>query len=247
MKTGLYGIVASSKTRVRCVFCGVHIPKATKCIEQHTNGMKHQENIELLVGTGISFKDGILHCKPCKCVLAEDESVVSHIEGDHHATWMAAIEDLIEGEFINLDPYLNSPTEKDVKCEVCKCSIICTLLALELHVNSFDHRAKLAEKLKPLNGILPVDNDVEVWCKVCNIYIENTVDDIMAHIDDNEEHTVWFSEIEDLIEDQDISIEDYLTNEHQNKAFCSKCNVPIVCTTERIADHVNSDVHLNSS
>ncbi|XP_049878509.1 uncharacterized protein LOC126375564 [Pectinophora gossypiella] len=247
MKTSLlYGILAdaNSKTRVRCVFCGVYIPKASKCIEQHTNGTKHKENIELMATNGISFNNDVLYCKPCKHTLTEDESVSKHIDGDDHANWMTAIEDLVDGEFISLEPYLSG--EKDeVYCEVCNTTIDCALLNIEEHVNSFNHRANVCDKLKPLNGIFPVENNDEVWCKVCDIYLENTVKGILEHIDDDEQHVDWFSEMEDLIEDHEISIEDYLTNEHENNAFCNTCQIEIICNAQSIEDHINSDSHLS--
>lgn len=248
MKTSfLYGIVAdvSSKTRVRCVFCGVYIPKANKCIEQHTNGTKHKENIELLTENGMSFNNEVLYCKPCKHTLAEDESVSKHIDGEDHANWMTAIEDLVDGEFISLEPYLAS--EKDnVLCEVCNSNIDCTLQILEEHVNSFNHRDNVCAKLKPLNGIFPVDNNDEVWCKICDSYIENTVESILAHIDEDEQHIDWFAEVEDLIEDQDVFIESYLSNEHENNAYCNKCQVEIICNAQSIEDHINTESHLNN-
>lgn len=248
MKTSsLYGIVAdaSSKTRVRCVFCGVYIPKANKCIEQHTNGTKHKENIELMKENGISFNNEVLYCKPCKHTLAEDESVTKHIDTDDHANWMTAIEDLVDGEFITLEPYLAS--EKDnVFCEVCNSNLDCALEILEEHVNSFNHRSNVCDKLKPLNGIFPVDNNDEVWCKICDTYIENTVQSILDHIDDDEQHTDWFTEIEYLIEDQEVSIEGYLSNEHENNAFCNKCQIEIICNAQSIEDHIDSESHINN-
>ncbi|KAL0853187.1 hypothetical protein ABMA27_012944 [Loxostege sticticalis] len=245
MKTGLlYGIVASSKTRVRCVFCGVFIPKANKCIEQHTNGAKHKENIELMTENGISFANDMLYCKPCRTELSEEESVTKHIESDGHANWVAAMEDLIDGEFISLDPYLNSDKE-DVYCEVCHSSLQCTLQNIEAHVNGINHRTNITERLKPLNGIFPVDNDDEVWCKVCNVFIDNTARSILDHIDDDDEHMEWFAEIEDLIEEQDVSIESFLANEYEHNAFCNRCHLEISCNPQTIEAHVNSDAHLS--
>ncbi|XP_063366416.1 uncharacterized protein LOC134654885 [Cydia amplana] len=245
MKTGLHtGIVVGSKTRVRCIYCDVFIPKANKCIEQHTNGVKHKENIELTSENGISLINEVLHCKPCQVNLTEGESVSKHIDGDSHANWMAAIEDLVDGEFINIDDYLSCDRD-DVTCEVCDITLSCTLESIQEHVNSFNHRAKTVDRLKPLNGIFRVDNDAEVWCKICDAYIDNTVQGVLDHIDDNESHMQWFTDIEDLIEDQDISIEEYLANEHELNAFCNKCNVHIPCTVNKIEEHVYSESHLN--
>ncbi|XP_045778169.1 uncharacterized protein LOC123876078 [Maniola jurtina] len=245
MKTGLlYGIVANSKTRVRCVFCGVYIPKANKCIEEHTNGMKHKENIDLMAENGMSYVNDELYCKPCNVYLSGEESVASHVEGDQHANWIAAIDDLIEGEFINIDSYLASENE-DVFCEVCDAKVACTLQNIEAHVNDILHRSNVAEKLKPLNGIFPVENDDEVWCKVCDQYIENTAQRILEHIDDDTLHVEWFMDIEDLTEGQEVSIQDFLKNEHEKNAFCNKCQMEILCNAQSIADHVNSEAHLN--
>ncbi|XP_023941592.2 uncharacterized protein LOC112048336 [Bicyclus anynana] len=245
MKTGLlYGIVANSKTRVRCVFCGVYIPKANKCIEEHTNGMKHKENIDLMSENGLTYYNDELYCKPCDVYLTGEDSVAAHLEGEQHANWVAAMDDLIEGEFINIDAYLSTESE-EVFCEVCNMKVNCTLQNIEEHVNDILHRSNVAEKLKPLNGIFPVENDDELWCKVCDEYIENTARSLLEHIDDDKQHVEWFMDIEDLIEDQEISIQDYLKNEHEKKAFCNKCQVEIPCNARSLEEHVHSEAHLN--
>lgn len=244
MKTGLsYGIVGNSKTRVRCLFCGVYIPKATKCIEQHTNGAKHKENIRLMNENGLSFSNDLLRCKPCMRNLPEDECVLNHIEGEDHSNWMAAMDDLTEGEFISVDAYLSGEKDEGF-CDVCNSNVNCSLQSIEEHVNHISHRAKISERLKPLNGIFPVENDEEVWCKVCDVYIDNTVQSILSHIDDDEGHMTWFMEIEDLIEDQEVSIRNYLANEHEIYAYCNKCEMEVTCNAQHIESHVHSEAHL---
>ncbi|CAH0397122.1 unnamed protein product [Chilo suppressalis] len=244
MKTGfLYGIVASSKTRVRCLFCGVHIPKANKCIEQHTNGARHKENVELMTENGITFKNNILYCKPCKLELSLEDSMMQHIDGDSHSNWIVAMEDLIDGEFISIEPYLTSEKE-DAYCEVCHSPFQCTLQNIESHVNGINHRTNITEHLKPLNGIFPVENDDEVWCKICNTFIDNSPQSILEHIDDDEQHMFWFSSIEDLIEEQDITIKSFLANEFDNNAYCNRCHQEINCNTKSLEDHINSEAHL---
>ncbi|KAI5639799.1 hypothetical protein NE865_07699 [Phthorimaea operculella] len=248
MKTGVtYGIVpdASSSNRVRCVFCGVFIPKSNKCIEQHTNGTKHKENIDLLSENGIRFKDQVLYCRLCSHTLLDDESVSKHIDCDVHANWMTAMEDLVDGEFINLEPYLSCEKD-DVTCEVCNKSIKCSPQKIEEHVNCFSHRANVCEKLKPLNGIFPVENTEELWCKICDAYIKNTVAAVLQHIDDDEQHVDWFDDMEDVIDDHDISFENYLANEHETKAYCSSCQAEINCDSESIAYHIASQSHMSN-
>ncbi|KAM3966040.1 uncharacterized protein ACR2FA_012903 [Aphomia sociella] len=243
MKRG-YGIIPSSKTRVRCIFCGVHIPKANRCIEQHTNGAKHKENLMLMRENGLDVINDDLYCKPCKQVVEEDVSVGDHIETETHSNWRAAIEDLTEGEFIKLDPYLSS--EKDeVNCEACNLDISSNLHVIEEHVNSIKHRTNVAKRLKPLNGIFPVENDDEVFCKICNTYIDNTIHDILEHIDDDEDHIGWLSEIEDLIDGQGVSIQQYLANEYEIHAYCKTCCMDIICDVQNIESHVHSENHLN--
>ncbi|CAG9571857.1 unnamed protein product [Danaus chrysippus] len=245
MKTGLlYGIVANSKTRMRCVFCGVYIPKATKCIEEHTNGTKHKENIEQMAENGISFNhyDDQLYCKPCNINLGEEESVPSHLESDTHANWMAAMDDLIEGEFINVDAYLAGESE-DVYCEVCNCKITCVLSNIEEHVNDILHRSNVAEKLKPSNGIFPTEKDDELWCKVCNQPIENTARSLLSHIDDNFVHVMWLMEMQDLIETHEISVQDYLKCKEEKNAYCNRCQVEIPCNIQSIEDHIANGEH----
>ncbi|XP_030040215.1 uncharacterized protein LOC115455660 [Manduca sexta] len=243
--TRTYGIVACSKTRVRCVFCGVHIPKANRCIEQHTNGAKHKENIQLMSENGISFEDDVLFCRPCnKTITGEDNSVLKHIDGDDHGNFMAALDDLTDGEFITLDQYLACESDC-VYCEVCVSDILCSLETIQEHVNGMLHRAKIVERLKPLNGIFPVANNDELWCKVCDEYIENTVQGVLDHIDDDDDHMDWFTKIEDLIENHEVTIESYLMNEHELNAYCNKCEVHILCAELPIQSHVHSDSHLN--
>lgn len=247
MKTNLlFGIIANSKTRVRCVFCGVYIPKANKCIDQHVNGSKHKENIDLMSENGISFHNDadILYCKPCDSYLPELESVTKHIETDSHANWGAAMQDLVEGEFIRLNDYLSSKSD-NAFCEVCQSEIPCLLPNIEEHVNTLSHRGNIAEKLKPLNGIFNCENDDEVWCKVCDGYLTNTVSFILDHIDEDSQHMEWFMEIEDLIEDQDITLEKYLSNEFEKSAYCKKCNVDVICNVQSLEEHIHSEAHIN--
>lgn len=248
MKTGLlYGIVPDTSTRVKCVFCGVFLPKASKSLEEHANGAKHKENMDLMAEHGISFNDiDHVYCKVCKEVLDAEVSVSKHIADVTHANWMATMEDLVDGEFIDLESYLSSEKNKeDVHCEACQCALHCNLAFIENHVNSLNHRTNVVEKLKPLNGIFKVDNDYEVWCKICNDYIENTVQDITNHIDQDDDHVDWFNDIEDIINGHDIVIKDYLTIEHENKARCNKCNVFIPCNLQSLEDHIITENHLN--
>lgn len=241
----LTGILPSSKTRVRCLYCGVHIPKAEKCIEQHVNGSRHEDNMQLVFTSGIIFKDDVLHCKPCNRELTEEESVLEHTLSDDHANWMATVEDLIDGEFINLESYLETDIENEkIYCDVCKCSFVCTLASLEQHVNSYDHRSELVDKLMPLNGVFPVEGDDEVWCKVCNVNFENRVQKILDHIDDDL-HSEWFAEMDDLIEHHEVTMQGFLTEKDQKMAYCHKCAVSIICNNIAIQSHVNSDLHLS--
>ncbi|XP_041969773.1 uncharacterized protein LOC121726456 [Aricia agestis] len=245
MKTGLlYGIVASSKTRVRCIFCGVFIPKASKCIEEHASGTKHKENIQQMSENGITCNDKELYCQPCDYYFTEDDSVVSHLDGDDHENWMVALYDLIDGEFINVDAFLACES-KEAHCDVCKLNIHCSLLNVEEHVNAMSHRINVCEELKPSNAIFRVEDDTELWCKLCDAYIDNTITSVMKHVDDDEEHVGWFAEIEELIEGHDISIENFLKNEHEKYAFCNKCQMEVICDTQNIQSHVDSESHLN--
>lgn len=245
MKTGLmYGIVGCSKTRVRCTFCGVFIPKASKCIEQHINGSKHKENMNLMNENGLTFINDALYCKPCKRSLPHEESVLIHIDSEDHSNWMAAVDDLVDGEFITLEAYLSCEKDEGY-CEVCNTNFECSLQNIEEHVNHINHRTNITERLKPLNGIFPVDNDEEVWCKVCDVYIDNNVQSILSHIDDDDQHMEWFTQIEDLIEEQEVTIESFLVNEYEKNAYCKKCHMEILCEAQSIQSHVHSDAHLN--
>ncbi|XP_059061062.1 uncharacterized protein LOC131853975 [Achroia grisella] len=243
MKKG-YGIIPSSKTRVRCLFCGVHIPKANRCIDQHTNGAKHKENVMLKMENGLDILNENLYCKPCNQVVDEDGSVADHIDTESHCNWRAAMEDLTEGEFIKLESYLSSERD-DVRCDACSVDLSSSLHVIEKHVNSVKHRNRVVERLKPLNGIFSIENDDEVFCKICNIYIENTIGSVLQHIDDDEEHVVWLAEIDDLIDGQDVSIDRYLANEYEINAFCKKCEMDILCDAQNIESHVHSEDHLN--
>lgn len=245
MQTGmLYGIVANSKTRVRCVFCDVFIPKANKCIEQHTNGAQHKENMQLMSENGLTFLNNALYCRPCNATLSDEESGVNHVDSNDHANWMAALDDLVDGEFIKLEGYLSFESD-DVYCDACSANVSSSLEKIEEHVNSLAHRQNIVERLKPSNGIFSVENESEVWCKICDEYIDNNVQSILSHIDDDENHLEWLMEIEDLIENHEVSIKSYLANEHETYAYCNKCQIQITCNAQAIESHVNSDAHLS--
>ncbi|CAH0719061.1 unnamed protein product, partial [Brenthis ino] len=245
MKTGLlYGIVASSKTRMRCVFCGVYIPKANKCIEEHTNGTKHKECIDQMAEHGIIYNNEELYCRPCDLHFGEEDSVASHLENDDHANWIATVDDLIEGEFINVISYMASESD-EVTCEVCNCNMYCTLQIIEEHVNEIAHRNNVAEKLRPLNGIFPVENEDEMWCKVCDEYFENSAKGILQHIDESQTHVDWFMKLVNLIQAQDVSVQDFLRLEHEKNAYCNVCQMEVTCELQSIEEHVYSDAHLN--
>ncbi|KAI8440917.1 hypothetical protein MSG28_009215 [Choristoneura fumiferana] len=241
MKTDLlYGIVASSKTRVRCIFCGVHIPKAKKCIEQHTNGSKHKENISLMTQEGIKEDNGVLHCRICSMELMENESLIEHV--DFHSSYVDALFDYKEDDFINSDLYLAYESDY-ISCEVCNISFDFSFDNIQNHVEQVDHETNVIERLKPQNGMFRVDNDYEVWCKLCNTYVENTVREIRDHTYD-EIHQLWFTDLLDLIDEQDVSLDDYLANEHEMHAFCNKCQIQIPCNKAKLEEHVYSDSHL---
>lgn len=245
MKTGLlYGVVANSKTRMRCVFCGVFIPKANKCIEEHINGTKHKEYIDIMAEHGLIYDNEQLYCRPCDLYFGEEDSIASHIETEDHANWIAAIDDLIEGEFINVHAYLACESD-EINCEACQFKMYCTLQNIEDHVNQMTHRNNVAAKLRPINGIFAGDDDEEAWCKVCDEYVINSARGILQHIDESQSHIDWFMELIDLISAQDVSVQDFLRLEDERNAYCNKCQKEIPCNMQSIEEHVHSDAHLN--
>ncbi|XP_072945336.1 uncharacterized protein [Epargyreus clarus] len=242
MITGIcYGIVASTKTRVRCVFCGVYIPKASKCIEEHINGAKHKENMELVYENGISYDSSRgLYCK--LCATSFEGSIVQHLEMDDHANYIATLEDLTDGEYIHVDAFLAGQTDVAF-CSTCQVTIPCTLHNIEAHVNEDFH---IMETLKPLNGLFSVDNPLELWCKVCDVYIDNTTPGVLEHSEDDDHHVNWFKKMEPYTANNGISIGNYLTHEFENKVYCLRCKAEILCNTESIDYHIQTDAHMSA-
>lgn len=243
MKTGLpYGIINHCNSNLKCVFCGVIISKSSNEIDEHVGDSIHKENIENMEDQGISYNDiDTVYCKPCKRNLGESESVSDHVESDDHANWVTTVDELVDGEFINILEYLGAEkNNENVTCDACNHSIVCTLENIELHVNSFNHRANVLEQLKPLNGIFNANNDEEVWCKICDIYIDNTVQSIFSHIDDDGEHLESLGSLEDVISGQNISIKDYLSVENEQKAQCNMCNIEVLCDLSSLQEHIIS-------
>lgn len=248
MKTGLpYGVInCNSNQTVRCVFCGTTITKTDKHIEEHVAGTKHKDNKEKIETEGISFNDiDTVYCKPCNRNLAEDESIIAHMKTEDHANWITTMDELLESEYMDISKYLKTDKSiENIYCFACKTNLVCTMENVQLHVNDFNHRSNVVEMLKPLNAIFRVDNEEEVWCKICDVYIENTVQSIFDHIDDDDDHNVWMDTVQDLIANQEISIVSYLKNEHEHNARCHECNMDIACDIESLRGHVFS-LHIN--
>lgn len=244
MQIAIHGIAPNSKTRVRCVFCGVFIPKAKKCIEQHASGAQHKGNIKQISENGVSFTNNILHCKPCNMNLPEGQSGIDHIDGDRHCNSMEALHSLVTGACISIEKYLSSESD-DVYCYVCSVNVNPSLENIEEHIDSLPHIQNIVDCLKPINGIFSVENKDDVWCKICDVYIEDNVEGVISHMNDYEQHMEWLTEIEDIIEGHDVSIEGYLEQKLETNVFCNKCQMQIPCNARAIRNHVNSDAHLS--
>lgn len=246
MKT-VYGIVNVSDSTVKCVFCTVNLERQGNDIDEHVAEEKHKENAGLFEENGISFDDeDRVYCKPCNKLLLVDESISEHVDEEKHATWIAAISELIENEYLDISGYLASDANNNsIFCEACDDEFLFSLSNVEAHVNGQEHRAKVVEKLKPMNGIFKVANNYEMWCKLCDLYIVNSVNDIFQHIDEDETHNEWLVTIDKLVADQSITIDEYLANEHEQNALCTKCDVKMPCNVENLEEHIKSTDHNN--
>lgn len=253
MKTGLpFGLVAENSEDIsagaRCLYCAIIVSRSGTAIEDHVRSARHRKNERISQENGLRCgEDGLLHCKPCGTTLPNDSSATTHVSIDSHTTWIAAMEDLADGEFLDLTTFLDPDHEgNDMPCEACRCGVPSSLASVQNHVNSPVHRENVLTKLKPLNAIFDLEGNEEVWCKICDEYIENDPESIYFHIDEAENHSDWLAQVEDLVADHDIDIENYLAYQHEDRAYCNKCNIHIPCNLKSLEDHIITETHLNT-
>lgn len=239
-------VTTQSRGRVQCTLCNVLVSDNDRCIETHIDGERHRGwyLTRLMIRNNIRAStdddDDEVFCVICEESISNDlETVQYHLE---NSASHEEIRNLIVGEFLKL-PVNNTDKPSLVRCTICLCYIGFSYYDIETHIDGRKHRLARAIAVKPLNGIFSVTNDDDkLWCKVCDEYIDNCVGDILDHVDEDETHQINFDEI---TFDDDICIEDYLTNVHQDKAFCKECNVWVPCNEYNLREHVEGNRHNN--
>lgn len=226
--------------KVMCLVCKIYISNHSQCLETHVNGKKHQ----LLICNSIRVRDDEIYCRLCNIII-NDTSIIclgtlqSHLKQYCHMTALKKIKDVV-------DDFITMPEDSDcydILCTICECNIPFKLDDIFKHCNGHRHKNKRSIAAQPLNGIIDVkDDDDQLWCKVCKSFFPNYLDDILDHIDDDG-HNDTLDEFEDLIEDEDISMVDFLNNNNYDKVYCERCSVFIPFSYKHLDDHVNGNRH----
>lgn len=89
------------------------------------------------------------------------------------------------------------------------------------------HRRARSIAVQLYNGIFSVEeSDDDLWCKICQVYFENYIEVIFEHVDENKMHLARLKNLLYLINGEDISIENYLTDPKEHATwkflFCHK-------------------------
>ncbi|CAH2240369.1 jg17364 [Pararge aegeria aegeria] len=112
------------------------------------------------------------------------------------------------------------------------------------HINGPRHGRARSMGVQPYNSIFSVEGSDDVlWCKICQVYLENYIETIFEHVDEDKEHNVRLSKILRLIEGQNITIDAYLTNPTEDKATCNKCSTGVSCNVDNLGRHIKGKQH----
>lgn len=242
-----YEDIIIKEGKMMCDLCKVLFPDDDiKLIKYHLNGKNHmglyQQRIK--VQNNIVAHPNSEFCRLC------DENVIDltfHLESVNHREIMRLINNIVEkdGAFLLLPR--DECEEITVHCLICDCATEFTLDSIKKHINDQTHLKARAIAVQPFNGIFSVEgsND-DLWCKICRVYFQNYIELIFEHVDENKEHNVKLSKILRLIEGENISIEEYLTNPTEDKATCHKCNTGVACNVDNLERHIKGKQHKHS-
>lgn len=234
---------------MKCTLCQVFIPNHERVIETHVDGGPHSNRyLKRLQTQNNIVVNEYEDCDQVVCVICDQyfsnsndiSSVQQHIATDQHKRSMEEVQDAIEGHFMDL-PVDGS---RQVHCTICKSKVGFTLSCIEEHTDGGRHRKALAVAVQKYNGIFEYEiTDEELWCKICDISIDNDVDSILDHVDNDADHIAKCEELENLVEDEEISIEKYLSDVGTHSAHCKRCDVDVPCNVYNLKQHIEGTRH----
>ncbi|CAG9136166.1 unnamed protein product [Plutella xylostella] len=243
-------IVQHSRSHVKCNLCNVFLTSNDQNIETHVEGRTHSAHYYL---TRLKIQNNIVvyECEDhdkLRCVICDEyfsysddiDSVTEHIESYEHEHAMGEIDQAISGQYLNL-PVVGS---RPVHCTICDCKVGFTLNCITEHTEGFRHRRALADQLRKDNGIFKyANNDDDLWCKICNVVIDNDLDSILDHVNNDADHESILEELENVVEDEDISLEKFLSELNEDKAYCKTCEVYVPCNVHNLTEHIEGCRH----
>ncbi|KPJ13452.1 hypothetical protein RR48_07032 [Papilio machaon] len=237
-------IVYGVDGKVKCGLCNAGITNSNHSIEIHFNDKVHQDLYikRLMIQNSISLNGNKKHCVLCNINL--ETNLQSHIGSFSHQNVAKKIKSLVEkdGSWLQLPHFISDSVA--INCLICNKFIEYSLKSVEEHIKTIHHRRARAIVLQHYNGIFSIEgsND-DLWCKICRVCLENYIEVIFKHVDENKEHIKNLQKIKRLIEGQSIDIETFLTDPIEDKAYCNKCDTKVSCNVDNLERHIKGKMH----
>lgn len=242
---------------VVCFICKVYIPRVPnsrkkEIMLEHKSSGRHVQTLKIVKHNSIcvdySSKDVQLLCKICNRNLDFSEHVAVHVKDARHRAWLEEIYGvcflrtlLVNVNVISIEKFLACSSEFAF-CNICNLEIECTLQKIIMHITEKSHRKQFLDVLLPYSGVFPIEDNKVMWCKVCDLRMNNHFEDVLIHLCGNQAHGQWFHDIE-MKRQQDISSMDFLTNVDEMRVLCTRCDLKLRIDFRNITTHVHSETH----
>ncbi|CAK1542585.1 unnamed protein product [Leptosia nina] len=239
-----YEDICEIENTITCILCKISLVNNSTAIELHINGENHK--MFYIQRTLILNNMQGNYCKICN----SDFLDLSHIQMSKHKEQLYQMQSLVEkdGAFIELPSNILqewAPSELGTNshCTICDQYLQFTFKDINYHINSHKHKRSKAMALQPFNGIISVaGSDQDLWCKICQKYFANYIEKIFEHVDDKD-HFIKLNKIVRLIDGQDITVDNYLTNTTEDKATCNRCKTQVSCNVDNLERHIKGKRH----
>lgn len=141
----------SDNCAIGCLICNKLFEYSLKSVEDHIKTIHHRRAraIALQYYNGIFSIGGsndVLWCKICRvCLDNYIEVIFKHVDDKEHTRYLQKIRRLIEGQNIDIEPFLTDPVEDKAYCNKCNTKVSCNVDNLERHIKGKIHNKE--EKL----------------------------------------------------------------------------------------------------
>ncbi|CAH0591600.1 unnamed protein product [Chrysodeixis includens] len=239
-------VLVDGSGKTKCGLCKIFISDSNVEIERHLNDKNHVKmNMQrLMVQNNIVAHNRQVICGLCDQIF-DQSSIINHINSSRHQDMKASVEELIknDGGLLLLPENITNLGSK-VNCLACDCFIDFEFASIKSHIGSAKHRRARAMAVQPMNAIFSVeDSNDDLWCKICQVYFENYIEIIFEHVDEDPVHRKKLGKLLMLINGQNISIEKFLYDPREDKAYCKKCDIEVPCNVDNLERHIKGKKH----